>query len=271
MRTLWSGSLSFGLINIPIKLYSASEEHALSFDMLHKKDLSPIRFARICKADGKEVPYSEIVKGYEYKKDEYIVVEEADFKQASPEKSDQIEIVNFAHESEIDTVYYHKPYYLEPGKGADKSYALLRETLKKSEKVGIVRYVFRNLGHLGIIKPYGDAIILVQLRFANELRSMEDLKLPPEKEINKKEVDMALKLVNQLTEEFNIKDYHDTYHEKLEKVIKDKLKGVKPSTKSTAVSKPSKVHDIMALLKASLEEDKHTQKAEKPAPKKKRA
>src|SRR5262249_10175282 len=140
MRALWSGSLSFGLINIPVRIYSATEARALDFDMLHKKDLSPIRFARICKAEEKEVPWQEIVKGYEYQEGEYVVLDEEDFKRASVKKTKTIEIIDFVEEIEIDPVYYEKPYYLEPGKGADKAYVLLRESLKKSKKVAIARF-----------------------------------------------------------------------------------------------------------------------------------
>src|SRR5436853_5303039 len=136
MRALWTGALSFGLINISMKLYSATREHeGISFDMLHKKDLSPIRYARICKSDGQEVPYEDIVKGYQYQKGDYVVLSEEDFKRADVKKTKTIEIVDFVDESEIDPIYYDKPYYLEPGKGADKAYVLFRESLKKSKKV----------------------------------------------------------------------------------------------------------------------------------------
>lgn len=267
MRSIWSGSVSFGLINVPIKLYSATDEHVLSFDMLHKKDLAPIRYARICTDDGKEIPYSDIVKGYEYEKGEYVVVENEDFKRASAEKTGLIEIVHFAMEKEIDSIYFEKPYYLEPDKGAAKPYALLREALRQSKKVAIVKYVFKNRDHLGVIKPYQDVLILDQLRFANEIRNVEGLKLPEKAEVAKKEVDMALKLIEQLTEKFEIQAYHDTYTEKLQEVIEGKIKG-KPIPKAGKATKPSKVHDIMSLLKASLEEPKKKKKVKHEKPRK---
>jgi|EndMetStandDraft_9_1072997.scaffolds.fasta_scaffold102845_1 DNA end-binding protein Ku len=260
MRSIWSGALSFGLINIPVRLYSGTEEHALSFDLLHKKDLSPIRYARICKEDGKEIPYQDIVKGYEYQKGEYVVVTEEDFKAVDMEKTNAIEIVQFTPKSEIDAIFYEKPYFLEPGKGADKPYALLRETLQRSKKVGVVKFVFRNREHLGIIEPYGNAIILNQMRFATEIRDIEELKLPKEGQISKKEVDMALKLVDQLTEKFKPEAFHDEYTEKLQKVIDAKVKGIPLRKKKTPAAKPSKVHDIMSLLKQSLEEPKNSKK-----------
>ena len=263
MRSMWSGSISFGLINIPIRLYSATEEHALSFTLLHKDDLSPIHYARICNEEGKEVPYEKIVKGFEYEKGEYVVVSEEDFKRANAEKTRMIEIVEFAKESEIDTIYFEKPYFLEPDKGAAKPYALLREALRQAEEVAIVKYVFKNREHLGAIKPHENVLILQQLRFASELRNYKDLKLPEADTVNKKEVTMALKLIDQLTGEFDIHDFHDTYSEKLEAVIRDKVEGRTPSKKRPAEAKPSKIHDIMTLLKQSLEEPRKKEKGKR--------
>lgn len=261
MRSIWSGAISFGLVHIPVHLYSGTEEHALDLDMLHKTDFSPIRYARICKADGKEVPYSDIVKGYEYEKGEYIVLDDADFKSIHAEKTNTIEIVHFASKEEIDSIYFEKPYFLEPGKGADKSYVLLREALTETGKVGVVKFVLRNREHIGIIKPHGNAIILDQMRYASEIRDVEELKLPKAEQANKKELAMALKLIDQLTEEFKADAYKDEYSEVLKQLIDAKIKGVAPHKKGAAGPKPSKVHDIMSLLKASLEEKK------KPRPK----
>jgi DNA end-binding protein Ku len=253
MRSIWSGSISFGLINIPIRLYSATDEHLISFTLLHKDDLSPIRYARICTEEEKEIPYEHIVKGYEYEKGEFVVVEEEDFKRASAQKTGLIEIVNFSKESEVDSIYFEKPYYLEPDKGADKAYALLREALRKANKLAIVKYVFKNKAQLGAIKPSLDVLILDQMRFADEIRNTEGLKLPQMDEVGKKEIEMALKLIDQLTEKFNINAYHDMYREKLQEVIEDKIKG-QALPKVGKAPKPSKIHDIMSLLKASLEE-----------------
>lgn len=261
MRSIWSGSLSFGLINIPVQLYSATQDHALSFDMLHKTDLSPIRYARICKEDGKEIPYKDIVKGYEFQKGEYVVVTDEDFKRVDVKKSSTIDIKGFVFEDEIDAIFFEKPYYLEPAKGADKAYALLRDALRKSKKVGLVTYVFRNREHLGVIKPFEDAIILNQLRFASEIRDLAGLKLPKEGLANKKEVEVALKLIDQLTTEFVPEDYQDTYIEELKGIIDQKVKGITPRKRAPAKAKSSKVHDIMSLLKASLDEEKAHHKA----------
>lgn len=255
MRAIWSGALSFGLVNIPVKLYSATGENKLDLDMLHKKDLSPIRYARICRADGKEVPYEEIVKGYEYQKGDYVVLTDEDFKKANVEKTKAIEIQEFSKEAEIDTMYYEKPYYLEPEKGAEKAYALLRESLKKSKKVGIAKFVLRNRERLAAIKPSGNVIILQQMRFDEEIRPVEDLNLPDAKKAGNKEIDMALALIEQLTEHFKPEDFKDTYTDELKKVIEAKAKG-KPIKAKGKERKATEVSDLMAMLKKSLEKEK---------------
>jgi DNA end-binding protein Ku len=252
MRAIWTGALSFGLINIPIRLYSATAtEERLSFDMLHKKDLSPIRYARVCRTDGKEIPYQDIVKGYEYKEGDYVVLTDEDFKKASPRKTKTIDILDFAKETEIDTIFYEKPYYLEPDKGAEKAYALLREALKKSKKVGVASFVLRNKEHLAVIKPYGRAILLNQLRFQEELRKPEGLNLPEASKARNKEIDMALALIDQLSEPFKPEEYKDTYKRELKKVIEAKAKGKKLKVKEK-VPEPTDVVDLVAMLKASL-------------------
>lgn len=267
MRSMWSGAISFGLINIPVKLYSATEEHSITFDMLHRRDLSPIRFARICKAEEKEVPYSEIVKGYEYQKDEYVVIKEEIFKQIE-QKSGAIEILHFADSCEIDSIYFEKPYFLEPGKGAEKAYALLRETLRQSDKVGVVKFVFRNKEHLGILRTYMNVIVLDQIRYAGEIRPFNELKLPKEGQINKKEIEMALKLVHQQTEKFKPEAHRDEYTQKLKEAIEAEIQGKPISKKGASAARPSKVHDIMSLLKKSLEKEKSPTKRVKKRTKK---
>lgn len=255
MRAMWTGSLSFGLINIPIRLYSATEDRGgLSFDMLHKKDLSPIRYARICKADGKEIPYEDIVKGYKYENGDYVVLLDEDFKRADIKKTKSIEIMDFVDEKEIDSIYYEKPYYLEPGKGADKAYVLLRESLLKSKKVGLGRFVFHTREHIAIIRPYGDLLILEQLRYQSEIRNPAELHIPKKTEASSREITMAIKLIDQLTAHFKPKSYHDTYTEELKKVIAEKAKGKKHRVaKKGKEPKITPVHDIMHLLKESLE------------------
>lgn len=253
MRALWTGTLSFGLINIPIRLYSATMDHGLNFDMLHKKDLSPIRYARICKSDGKEIPYQDVVKGYQYQKGDYVVLVEEDFKRANLKKTKSIEILDFVDENEIDPIYYEKPYYLEPGKGADKAYVLLRESLKKSKKVGIARFVFHHREHIAVIKPHNEMIMLDQLRYESEIKKPSQLHIPESAKMSKQEVTMALKLIEQLSSHFHPKEYHDTYTEELKEIIEEKAKGKKHRPSKEKEPKVTDVKDIMRMLKESLE------------------
>jgi DNA end-binding protein Ku len=266
MKSMWSGALSFGLIHIPVNLYSGTNERRIDLDMLHKKDLSPIRFARICKAEEKEIPYSEIVKGYEFDKGEYVVVTEEDFIKVSPKKQKTLEIQYFIKESEVDSTYFDVPYFLEPGKGAAKTYVLLNEALQKSKKVGVVSYVLHTRSHIGLIKPHGRGLLLQQLRFHSELRNFSELELPVAK-IQPKELEFALKLIEQLTESFRPEQFKDTYTEELKAIIEAKIKGVKPHRKKSAEKKAAPaVGDIMQQLKESLSKygSRVTRKSPKP-------
>lgn len=264
MRAIWKGSISFGLVNIPINMYTASHEKELSFVMLHKKDLSEVRYARMCKAEEKEIPWKEIVKGYEYEKGNFVVLQDEDFEKANLKKTKTIEIVHFVDEDEVDTVYYAKPYFLEPDKNSANAYNLLREALKKSKKIGIARYVLRNREHLAVIKVHGNMIVLNELRYQNELVSAEELKIPTSGKPNAKEVEIAIQLINQLTVPFKPQEYKDTFTEEIKQIIKQKAKG-RPIHPKTQEPRPTKVHDIMSLLKASLETKKKPSKKSKTA------
>jgi len=252
MRSIWTGSITFGLINIPIKLFSAIKESHLEMNMLDKKDYSNIKFKRVNENTGKEVAYDDIVKGYKLN-NQYIVLEDSDFEAAEAEKNKAVEIMNFVDEKEIDPIYYEQPYYLEPDKGASKAYALLRDALQTSGKVGVGTIVLRNKESLVILKSYKNVIVLNRIRFQEEIRNTTQLQLPPLSETNTKEMDMAIKLVDQLTEKFNIANYKDNYTAKLLEIIKDKAKGKKQiAPKLKVVHKQS--DDLMAMLKASLED-----------------
>ncbi|MEW6586036.1 MAG: Ku protein [Nitrospirota bacterium] len=253
MQPIWSGSITFGLINIPVRLYAGSQSHTLDLDMLRKTDLCPIKYLRICEIDKKEVPYEEIVKGYEYSDGEYVVLTDDDFENADLEQTYAIDIMDFIKEDEIDSRFFEKPYYLEPDRGGDKAYALLREALKKSGKVGVASFVLRNRGHLGIVKPHGNAIVLNQIRYSDEVRDLRQLKLPDVKNVREKEIDLALTFIGQLSEKFKPEKYRDTYTEALKRMIEDKAKGRKPLPKGK-LPQPTKVIDLMALLKKSLKE-----------------
>lgn len=264
MRAIWKGALSFGLVNIPINMYVASREKEISFVLLHKKDLSQVRYARICKVEEKEVPWNEIVKGYEYEKGDFVVLQDEDFEKANLKKTKTIEILNFIDEKDIDTIYYAKPYFLEPDKNSGSAYSLLREALKKSKKVGLAKYVLRNKEHIAVVKVHEDMLILNELRYENELVKAEDLKIPAVGKSSGKEIDIAIQLINQLTIPFEPSEYKDTYTEEIKQIIKQKSKG-RPVHPKTQEPKPTKVHDIMSLLQASLENKKKPAKKRKTA------
>lgn len=270
MRSLWTGSLSFGLVNIPVKLYNGTQSVSLDLDMLHKKDLSPIRYARVCKEEGDEVPYDEIVKGYEFEKGQYVVVSDKDFEKADVEKSKSIEIIAFVDADEIDPSYFDKPYLIEPDKGADKPYALLAKALSDTGRAGIAQFVMRNREHLCMVRPDGPYLILNQMRFIAELQPSSQINVPNDISINEKELQLAKNLIDQLTETFHPEKYHDTYHEKLKALIEAKIEGKEPA-KTGKTPKSSNVKDLMSLLEASLNQSKsgkakpNTEPRQKPA------
>jgi len=249
MRAIWTGAIGFGLVNIPVKMYSAVQDSSLDLDMLDKKDHSNIRFQRVNAKTGKEVAWENIVRGYKYN-DEYVVLNDDDFKKASPEKSKLIEIAEFVSQEEIDTIYYETPYYLEPEKTGIKAYALLRDALEKSGKVGLGTYVMRTKEAIGIIKPMDNILVLNKMRFAEEIRDLEDLKIPGEKS-KPNELKMALALIDQLSGPLEIEKYKDTYSAQLMKVIEAKAKGKKILVPTMKVVH-SKSKDLMDQLKASL-------------------
>jgi DNA end-binding protein Ku len=257
MKSIWTGSLSFGLINIPIKLYSASEERSLSFKLFDKHGNCPISYVKVCRSNHKEVPYDDIVKGYEYEKGDYVILDEADFKKASPKKTELIEIIQFSDQSDIDPIYFEKPYYIEPDKKASKAYALLRDALAETKKVAIARFVLRNKEYIAAVKPEKDLLILNQLRYEDEIRKNEEIKAPKGSPYTEEELKVALSLIRHLDKKFDPKKFHDTYTEELEEIIKAKAKGktVKVSSEK-APPVTTDMKDLMKLLKESLEKEK---------------
>lgn len=252
MRAIWNGSINFGLVNIPVQLFSgANPREGIDLDMLHKEDHAPIRYARICRKDGEEIPWGDIVKGYEYRDGDYVVLTKKDLDLLDSKKTQTISIEQFASAAEVDVRYYEKPYYLEPVKGGEKAYALLRQALQKSKKLAIATFVIHQREHLAAILPLGNALVLAQMRFPSDLRQATELHFPTGSDVSKKEIEMALDLIEQETRPFIPEDYHDTFTEELEALIKDKTKGKKPHTvKHTA--EPAAANDLMASLKASL-------------------
>lgn len=253
MRAIWTGSLGFGLVNIPIKLFSAVQDSTLDLDMLDSKDHANIKFKRVNEKTGKEVPWDNIVRGY-YLDNKYVVLDKTDFEKASPEKTKHIEIKHFVDETEIDSMYFEQPYYLQPDKTGIRAYALLRDALKKTGKAGVALFVMRDREHLCIIKPKDDVVVLNRIRFDEEIRTTEELDLPSTKS-KPDELKMAVTLINQLSGPFDIKKYRDDYSERLLKIIKAKSKGkTVPFTPMKVVH--SKTKDLMDQLKASLSEKK---------------
>ncbi|MGZ8186824.1 MAG: non-homologous end joining protein Ku [Methylobacter sp.] len=250
MKPIWTGAIGFGLVNIPVKLYSAVESSNLDLDMLDKKDHSNIRFKRMNERSGKEVSWENIVKGYKVN-DEYVILTDEDFEAASVEKSKVIAISDFVKEDEIDSIYFETPYYVEPDKAGERAYVLLQEALLKTAKVGIATFVMRSRENLAILRATEAIIILNKIRFAEEIRASSELALPTKTSIKKGELDMAISLINQLAGKFDIGSYKDTYSATLLELINAKAKGVKPKTPHLKVV-PQKSTDLMAQLKASL-------------------
>lgn len=254
MRAIWNGSISFGLVNIPVRMYSGTNpREGIDLSMLHKDDHSPIRFARVCRKDGEEVPWNDIVKGYEYRDGDYVVLSKKELESIDAKKTQTIDIQQFVEEDDIDIRYFEKPYYLEVVKGGDKAYALLRGALQKSGKLALAKFVLHEREHIAVIKPVGRALVLNQMRYPADIRQAGELSFPTEKEVTDKEVEMALKLVKQETKPFIPEDLHDTYTEELEEMIKSKTKGKKAAPpKKTAAPKDTDAKDLMSALKASL-------------------
>jgi DNA end-binding protein Ku len=241
-------------VNIPVRMFSASNPRAgIDLDMLHKSDHAPIRYARICRKDGEEIPWDDIVKGYEYRDGDYIVLTKKEMDELDARKTQTIDIKQFVDEGDIDIRYFEKPYYLEPVKGGEKAYALLRGALQKADKLALASYVFHEREHIAAIKPVGRALVLNQMRFPADLREPADLSFPTDRDVTEKELETALKLIKQETKPFIPEDLHDTYTEELEDMIKAKAKGKKPPKHAKAPGKTS-AKDLMSALKASLKE-----------------
>jgi DNA end-binding protein Ku len=255
MAAIWKGSLTFGLVNIPVELKTAVRADHISFRLLHKEDLSPVKYERVCQAEGEPVPWNEIVKGYEYEKGKFVVLTDEDFKTAALEQSKTIDILDFVKEDEIDPRYFETPYYLVPAKGGEKPYALLREAIRQTGSVGIGKIIIRQTQHLAAVKVVGDALVLEIMRFANELVDAKEFSFPSREAIRPQELQMAEQLVANLAEPFDPTRYTDEYRANLMKVIKAKMKGKKVKLEEPEGEAPdSDVLDLMSRLRASLEE-----------------
>jgi DNA end-binding protein Ku len=254
MRAIWKGSISFGLVNIPIALYPATRKEELKFRLLRAKDLSPVNYKRVAEKDGREVPWDEIVKGYEYEKGKFIVLNEKDFQRVDLEATQTVDIQDFVDLDEIDPMYFYKPYYLEPQKGGDKAYTLLREALADGKKVGIAKVVIKTRQYLAGVKALKNALVLELMHFAEELADAEKLHVPKKTEVGKREKEMAEALVKSMSSKWDPEKYKDDYREALMEVIEEKVEsGGKEIEEKPKEKKPStKVIDLVAVLQESL-------------------
>ena len=262
-RAIWKGSISFGLVNIPIALYPATRREELKFRLLRKSDLSPVNYKRVAEKDGIEVPWDQIVKGYEYGKAKYVVLRDEDFQRVDLEATQTVDIQDFVDQQEIDPMYFYKPYYLEPQKGGDKAYALLRDALKETHKVGIAKVVIKTRQYLAEVKPEDGALVLELMHFADELADPEKLHVPRRMEAGKREMNMAKSLIGSMTSKWQPEKYKDDYREALMEVIEEKVEagGKEIEEKPRKAPKPTKVIDLVSVLQKSLEETGGKRKA----------
>jgi DNA end-binding protein Ku len=277
-RGLWKGAISFGLVSVPVELHSAQKRSAeLDLTMLDKRDMAPVGYKRVNKATGREVPWEDVVKGYEYEDDKYVVLSEEDFRRANPEASKTVDIVAFVDVADIAPQFFDTPYYLSPGKRGEKAYALLRDAMAKAGKAGIASVVVRTKQYLAALVPQGDALMLNTLRYHKELKKAQDLEIPEKlkgAKATSKELDMALRLVEDMAGEWQPSKYHDSYHEDLLKRIEEKVKAgqTEEITEPEKEEKPARgaeVIDLMSLLKKSVQ--KKPQHKPKRAARKRRA
>ena len=253
-RALWKGSITFGLVNIPIELHTAVRDHRPHFRMLHAKDTSPVRFERVCIRDGHPVAWQDLVKGYEYEKGHFVVLTKDDFQAAAVEKTRTVDIVDFVKADEIDDRFFETPYYLVPVKGGERAYGLLREAIRESGRIGIAKFILRDAQHLAAVEVIQDAIVLSVMRFADELVDVAQFDFPAAKNVRKAELDMAKALVNSLAAEWEPSKYTDEYRENLMRIIQGKLKGKKVHLEAAAEPRQAEVVDLMERLRRSLEQ-----------------
>jgi DNA end-binding protein Ku len=268
MRAIWKGAISFGLVNIPIALYSATRSEEVRFRLLRAGDLSPVNYKRVAESDGKEVPWDKIVKGYEYEKGKFVVLKDEDFRRVDVEATQTVDITSFVKLDEVNPIFFHKPYYMEPQKGGDKAYVLLRDALKASGKIAIAKVVIKTRQHLAAVKPQEKGLMLELMHFASELIDIDEFKLPESKDTGKKELQMAQALIDSMSDQWKPEEYVDEYREAIEKVIEEKLEhGDKAAPKPARKQKATNVIDLVAVLQKSLDQSGHgSKKGKQPAP-----
>jgi DNA end-binding protein Ku len=255
MRALWKGTINFGLVTIPVSLYPAIKREELKFRLLRKSDLSPVNYKRVAEADGKEVPWDQIVKGYEYERGKFVIIKDEDFARADIEATQTVDIINFVALAEVDPLLFYKPYYLEAGKGGDKAYVLLRDALGDSGKIAIALVVIRTRQHLAAVKPQKKGLMLELMHFPEELLGAAQFKAPAEKAVGKAELQMAKQLIQSMSSEWKPEQYTDKYHKALEKIIEQKIEHGGEETPAPAKKKtPTNVVDLASVLQKSIEQ-----------------
>ena len=268
MRALWKGNIGFGLVNIPVSLFPATRHEDLKFHLLRRSDLSPINYKRIAEADGKEVPWDQVVKGYEYEKGKFIALKEEDFARVDLEATQTVDIINFVKIDDVDPLLFYKPYYLEVRRGGDKAYVLLRDSLAETRKIAIAKVVIRTRQHLAAVKPQKKGLMLELMHFPEELLDASEFKTPAAKPIRKNEMQMAKQLIESMASKWEPRQYTDEYHKALEKMIGKKIEsGGKPAPAPAKKKRPTNVVDLMSVLKQSLHERASETKSQKAAKK----
>jgi DNA end-binding protein Ku len=262
-RSIWKGSIAFGLVNIPVELHTGVRDSRPRFRMLHADDKSPVKFERVCVKEGKPVAWEELVKGYEYERGRFVVLSKEDFRSAAVEKTRTVDIRSFVKPSEIDDRFFETAYYLVPAKGAERAYALLREAIRQTERVGIATIVMRDAQHLAAVEVIKDALVLTLMRYADELVDVSTYTFPPARDIRKPELAMAVTLVENLADEWDPSKYTDEYRENLMKIIKAKLKGKDVRLTAHVEPRDAGVVDLMERLRESLEGCEPPEKAPK--------
>ena len=271
-HAIWSGSINFGLVTIPVKVFTAVKSDELSFNLLHKKDEGRIKYERVCSVEDKPVPWDEIVKGFEYEKGQYVILTDEDFKKVNPEATQSVDILEFVELDKINPMYFDKPYYLEPTKQGRHAYALLREALAQSERVAVARVVIRTKEYIAAVKPLGEALVLELMHWANEIIEPGTLELPGSEKLPEAEMKMAKMLIDTMSvDEFDPEKFNNRYRDEVLAMIEARARGQElPKAKKAAPR--AKVVNLMDVLAQSLEESKKLRSAsqDKPAPKKRK-
>jgi len=273
MRVLWKGAITFGLVTIPVSLYPATRREELKFRLLRASDHSPVNYKRVAEADGKEVPWDQIVKGYEHEKGKFVILKDEDFARVDVEATQTVDIINFVDLADVDPLLFYKPYYLEVGKGGDKAYVLLRDALSDAKKIAIAKVVIRARQHLAAVKPQKKGLMLELMHFPQEIIDVSEFEKPAEKTIGKAEMRMAHQLIESMTTDWHPEEYTDEYHVALEKLIEDKIEhGDKAASKPGKKRRPTNVIDLVSVLQKSLQQHgKGPSKGAKKRPAKKAA